>query len=251
MYRVMLVEDDGAVRYGYRKMKAWGENGFSITEEAANGRQAVDKIENGEIDIVFTDICMPLMDGISLMKKVREEKKQIPFIMVSSFSDFEYAREGLRLGALDYIMKPLEEKELEHALQRAKEVLGQSPLNHVMDKICQVCGEDVNPCDPLLKSLSRYLQENMKNSVTLEAAAEALNLNKDYLGKQIKAKTGRNFKDLYHSVQIAYAKTLLKNDNYKVYEISEMLGYTSADYFASLFKKVTGLSPAAYKKQVI
>lgn len=112
MYRVMLVEDDGAVRHGYRKMKAWGKNGFSITEEAANGRQAVDKIENGEIDIVFTDIRMPLMDGITLMKKVREEKKQIPFIMVSSFSDFEYAREGLRLGALDYIMKPLEEKDL-------------------------------------------------------------------------------------------------------------------------------------------
>ena len=191
------------------------------------------------------------MKTLEEIQKIREEKKQIPFIMVSSFSDFEYAREGLRLGALDYIMKPLEEKDLENALERAKVVLGQRALNHVMDKICQVCGPDINPCDPLLMSLSRYLQENMKNSVTLEAAAEALNMNKDYLGKQIKAKTGQNFKSLYHGVQIAYAKILLKNDNYKVYEISEMLGYTSADYFASLFKKVTGLSPAAYKKQVI
>ena len=106
MYRVMLVEDDSAVRYVYKRMKAWGENGFSISEEAANGRQAEEKIEKGEVDIVFTDIRMPLMDGITLMKKVKEEKNQIPFVLISSFSDFEYAREGLRLGALDYIMKP-------------------------------------------------------------------------------------------------------------------------------------------------
>lgn len=251
MYRVMLVEDDSAVRYVYKRMKAWGENGFSISEEAANGRQAEEKIEKGEVDIVFTDIRMPLMDGITLMKKVKEEKNQIPFVLISSFSDFEYAREGLRLGALDYIMKPLEEKELDNALQRAKEVLGQSRQNPVMETICKVCPGSINPGDPLLLSFGRYLEENMTSNVTLEAAAEVLNLNKDYLGKQIKAKTGLNFKILYHAVQIAYAKTLLKNKNYKVYEISEMLGYASADYFTQQFKKVTGMSPAAYKKQAI
>lgn len=251
MYRVMLVEDDGVVRYTYRRMKAWGKNGFSIAEEAANGRQAVDKIEKGKIDIVFTDICMPLMDGISLMKKLREDQRQIPIVMVSSFSDFEYAREGIRLGALDYIMKPLGEKELENALQRAKKVLGSCRQNHVMDKICRICGMDVSLGDPLLVNLSRYLEENMGERVTLEAAAEKLNLNKDYLGKQIKAKTGRNFKNLYHAVQIECAKSLLQSENYKIYEISEMLGYTSADYFTQQFKKVTGMSPAAYKKQVI
>lgn len=251
MYRVMVVEDDGAVRHVYKRMKTWEENGFSIVCEASNGCQAVDYIESEEIDIIFTDICMPLMDGITLMKKAKEEKKQIPFVMISSFSDFEYAREGLRLGALDYIMKPLEEKELEMALLRAREVLGEARQNHVMETICHVAQMDVNPGDPLLMRLGQYLEENRKSNVTLEAVSDALNLNKDYLGKQIKAKTGLNFKNLYHAVQIAYAKTLLKKDNYKVYEISEMLGYTSADYFTQQFKKITGMSPIAYRKRAI
>lgn len=248
MYRVMLVEDDKVIRYIYSRMQEWTKQGFVIEQEAGNGSQAAAILKENPVDIIFTDIRMPLMDGITFMRQVREMNPEILFVLISSYNEFEYAREGLRMGALDYLIKPLEEKELVEVLRKAKKILEDRGSDGVLQKICDICGNEVNAQDPVLVNMCQYLEEHLSRSVTMEEVADYLNLNKDYLGKQIKTKTGQSFRSLYNQIKIGYAKNMIKNGNYKVYEVSELLGYTSSDYFTQLFKKIVGITPAEYKK---
>ena len=80
MYKVMLVEDDEVIRYVYSKMKAWARYGFFIQAEAANGKRALEELKNNPVDVVFTDIRMPLMNGIELIERLTEEGEKIRFI---------------------------------------------------------------------------------------------------------------------------------------------------------------------------
>ena len=112
MYRILLVEDDEALRYVYARMHAWQENGFCLAAQAANGKQALEQLDKERFDLIVTDIRMPFIDGLELLRELRRRAIQTPVILVSSYGEFEYAREGLVLGAFDYIVKPFSPKEL-------------------------------------------------------------------------------------------------------------------------------------------
>ncbi|MGC7870180.1 response regulator transcription factor [Desulfosporosinus sp. SYSU MS00001] len=123
MFKVLIVDDDKAVRYMLRRYKNWANYGFQMQEEACDGREALRKLGNCQIDLVITDIRMPGMDGIEFLSELRERKWDICTILLSTHSDFEYAKQGIRLGAFDYMTKPLEDEILSEALQRTKEYL--------------------------------------------------------------------------------------------------------------------------------
>ena len=93
------------------------------------------------------------------------------------------------------------------------------------------------------------LNEHINQNLTIEEVADSLGMNKDYLGRQLKKKTQMSFRSLYNRVKMEYAKPMIKSGQYKIYEISEMLGYTSPDYFSALFKNIVKMTPAEYKKQ--
>lgn len=247
MYRIMLVEDDEAIRYVYSRMKVWERYGFQIAAEAGNGQQALEEMKKNPVDAVFTDIRMPFMDGITLMKNIRQDYPEVLFVLVSSYNEFEYAREGLRLGALDYIVKPVGEADLEPVLSRIKEQLHTQEKKGISGLLESVIPDKSALSDTLIIKLGDYLEENIHRNLSIEEVAGALGMNKDYLGKQIKNKTGLSFRTLYNNIKIEYAKPLIKSGQYKVYEISELLGYSSPDYFTQLFKSVVKVTPAEYK----
>ena len=250
MYKVMLVEDDEAIRYVYSRMKAWGIHGFQIAAEAGNGLQAIEEMNKNPVDVIFTDIRMPFMDGIALMKNLLESYPEVLFVFTSSYDEFEYAREGLRLGAVDYIVKPMEESDLESVLVRIEEKLTARGCGKETLKLLeQIIPEKEAVSDTLIIHLGQYLEVNMHHNLTIEEIADALGMNKDYLGKQIKNKTGLSFRTLYNRLKIEYAKPLIKSGQYKVYEISELLGYSSPDYFTQLFKNEVKMTPAEYKNE--
>ncbi len=248
MYKVMLVEDDEVIRYVYSRMKSWGKYGFYIQTEAGNGIKALEELKKNPVDVVFTDIRMPLMNGIELMKQAIPVYPDIPFVLISSYNEFEYAREGLRLGAVDYIVKPMQEEELDRVLQRLKEQLSTREKNAAPDVLAGIFKDEDLRSDALVGKVVQYLEEHMERNLTIEEVAEALGMNKDYLGRQLKGKTQMSFRNLYNQIKMEYAKPLIKSGQYKIYEISEMLGYTSPDYFSGLFKNIVKMTPVEYKK---
>ncbi|WP_456289233.1 response regulator [Paenibacillus sp. AK002] len=106
MYRVLLVDDEAIARTGLRSTFDWEKYGYRLVGEASNGQRAMKWIINGDLDILITDIAMPVMDGLELTRRTRELCPWVKVLLLSCHSDFEFVREGIRLGASDYILKP-------------------------------------------------------------------------------------------------------------------------------------------------
>jgi len=122
MHQVMIVEDEFIVRYGIRSMIEWEKIGLQLTGEAANGKEALELMKAGLPDILITDIKMPVMDGIELIAEVRRISPDIKIIILSNLEDFQYAKEAIKHGVSEYLIKSdMMPRDFEQALLKLKE----------------------------------------------------------------------------------------------------------------------------------
>lgn len=105
MLRILVVDDELVVRVGIKSMIDWGSHGFEVVGEASDGEEALAKVRQLMPDIVITDIKMPVMDGIRLISKLREQYGHIRILVLSCHNDFDYVKQAMKLGAADYILK--------------------------------------------------------------------------------------------------------------------------------------------------
>ncbi|MDQ0194489.1 response regulator transcription factor [Paenibacillus wynnii] len=139
MYRVLIVDDEPVIRNGISAFIDWEEEGMTVEDHYANGVEALSALESCSFDILITDIKMPLMDGIQLMKQALALCPSLKVILISNYSDFEYVKEGLKLGAVDYLLKlTLKREELLAVLRRTISMLEEerrrdSELNHYQE----------------------------------------------------------------------------------------------------------------------
>lgn len=117
--KVMLVEDEVFVRQGLRNLIDWERLGYEVSEEADNGEEALSLIKRKKPEVVITDIRMPMLDGLGLIRTVRESGNQdTKFIIISDYGDFRYAQQAIKLGVEDFILKPIDEVELTDSLSQ-------------------------------------------------------------------------------------------------------------------------------------
>ena len=105
MIKVLIADDEPLVRAGIKTVLPWNMYGFDVIAEAADGKEAYEKILKLKPDILITDIKMPGMDGITLLKHLKQEKISIQSLVLSCFDEFELVREAMKYGAHDYIRK--------------------------------------------------------------------------------------------------------------------------------------------------
>lgn len=122
-YKIMLVDDEEEVRTSIISQVNWEKLGFCVVADAENGEEALEKIDIYEPDVIMTDIRMPYMDGLSLIKKVRSKYPNIKFLIFSGFDDFEYAKEAIALSVSEYILKPINSEELSEIFVKIKKNL--------------------------------------------------------------------------------------------------------------------------------
>lgn len=123
LYKVILVDDEEEVREAIRKRIDWESIGFTVAGTAENGEEALELAEAEEPDVVMTDIQMPFMDGLTMLKKLKEKLPDLRSVIFSGYDDFEYAKEAIRLEAEEYILKPVDADELKAIFLRIKERL--------------------------------------------------------------------------------------------------------------------------------
>lgn len=123
MIKALIVDDEEWIRIGIREDIDWKGLGIEIIGEAQNGEAAKEIINANCPDIVLTDVRMPVMDGIKLMEYLHNEYPDVIVIVISGYSEFEYAKKAISFKAFDYVLKPIEEKELEQILKNAVEKL--------------------------------------------------------------------------------------------------------------------------------
>ena len=249
MYQVLVVEDELAIRFIYRNMKEWEQNGFSITAEAETGKKALELLNTESFDIMLLDVVLPEMDGLELLEALEERYVHIPVVIASTYNEFEYARKGMQLGAMDYLVKPIQNEELDECLKKvAKKLSGKTETQKEMNEIQKIfvdCG--LNPELSFVQKLEKYMETG--EELSLGKIAAYFELSKDYFGKVFHQRVGCSFQQFVIKYKMETAKHLLRETNLKVYEISEQLGYKTVDHFTRLFRDYAGISPQKFRKE--
>ncbi len=136
MRNVLIVDDEIQIRKGLRWKVDWEELGFHIVAEAANGGGALTKLEEEKVDLVMTDIRMPIMDGIELARHCREKYPNTKVIVLSGYSDFEYVKSLMKKGVRDYLLKPVDPVELAEVLRQMKNEIDHDRLRQLeLDRV--------------------------------------------------------------------------------------------------------------------
>jgi len=132
---VLIVEDDHLVRRGLISSMPWKKFNMSVIGEAANGEEALQFLEKHKVDMLFTDLLMPIMPGLELMRNVRNMYPQIGMVVLTFYEEFQYVQEALRLGALDYIIKvDLEFDQMHAVLERVSAAMNRLKQMAVQEK---------------------------------------------------------------------------------------------------------------------
>lgn len=252
MIRVFVVEDEDMVRKGIIKTLDWKGMGCTVVAEASNGKQGVDLAKELEPDLVITDVRMPYMDGVSMIKRLQEEGSKAYFILLSAHSDFEYAQSAMRVGAVDYLLKPLKDEELKQTIQR---VFFPQKAEHKQQHDTEVPTQlQFHPKENIENKYVRqaifYIKQHYHEEISMNTVAEYLQISEGYLSRVFKKETAYTFTNYVSFYRIVMACSLLKDCRMKVYEVTEKVGYTDTAYFSTLFKKMMGVSPSEYQDRI-
>ena len=218
---------------------------------AKNGRLAVFIASLWDADIVLMDIEMPGVNGIDAAKQIIDAKKSCKIIFITAYPLFSYAREAVKLGASDYILKPVEKDDVIRAMSTAQEQLEtQLQLQAVSQEMHHMdLDKSGDKASQLIGKVKKYLQHNYTAyDLSLESVSSMVNLNASYFSVVFKKCTGTNFVDYVSDLKVAAAKDLLRDPLRSANEIASLVGFESASYFTRSFKKKTGLTPTEYRK---
>ncbi|MGL4572434.1 MAG: response regulator transcription factor [Clostridium sp.] len=123
MYKVMLIDDEKLITQGLMHLIEWEKFNLEVAEVAENGEEALEKFKMNQVDIVITDINMPKMTGLEFIKEVKSINENVQFIILSGYDEFSYAKKAMEYGVKNYILKPINEDELEEALKNLVEII--------------------------------------------------------------------------------------------------------------------------------
>ena len=248
MYKLLVADDEMFVRKGIVCETDWKSLGFGEILEASNGREALEMIRSEKPDLIISDIRMPKMSGIEMLKAMREEKNDTPVIFLTAYSEFEYAREALKLYAFDYILKPFEDGELEAAVLRAKEKILRS--HDKKESILLPFDENSPGLSGYVRAAVRYMAVHYGESeITVAQIADAVGISEGHLSHCFKKETGYTVMAWLTRYRIQSAMKLLSDCRNRGYEAAERVGYRDIAYFSSTFKKVTGITPSEYQNR--
>lgn len=246
---ILIVEDNNEIR-------RYLNNGLADlfnTMEAGNGEEALEKLKDNEVDVIVTDVMMPVMDGIKLCKNVKQNIRtcHIPVIILSAKTDIKDQMEGLQMGADDYIPKPFSLAILTTKIQNMMRT-----RRRMLDKYAkslEVEPEKItfNAMDEaLLKRAMAIVEKNMDNiEFSTDEFAREMNMSRSNLHLKLKAITGESTIDFIRKIRFNEAAKLLKDGRYTVAEVSTMVGFNTPSYFATSFKKYFGCLPTEYIKK--
>jgi two-component system response regulator YesN len=251
MYRALLVDDEPWALAGLRKIFKRHEKQFEISGETTNSVEALGLIRRQKPDAVFTDIRMPEISGIELMKLIRGEGLDTEFIIISGFAEFSYAQESLRLGAFDYRLKPLQLKEADallnslwRHLENRRNAGKEPPEDPGEDRAGM--GEYINPD---FRKLLAYINAHYQKELRLSELAEKFRLNPTYCSELFKKITHKTYSEYLSELRIEQARRFLDSTAMGLEEIACKVGFSDYYYFNKVFKKITGLPPLRYRKE--
>lgn len=250
MYRITVVDSSNYDIRHYSSMPVFAECGFEIVSHTTDPEKAMDAASAQQCDMLLCINRPGAVFATDLLKRCSRSGINVPIVVISHVNASGDMRECFLLGAVDYLTEPTLEEDVRSALMRAAKNIGKKLMDTEYSKaVKQVLGElkVADGSETFVEKLRELLEKTQGTAVTVETAADHFGYNPDYFGRYFKAKTGMSFSEFYKNLTMGYAKLLLCSGHYKVKEVSDLLGFASADYFTRVFKKVTGHLPSHHK----
>lgn len=243
MLKVLVVEDEEMIRKGIVLAVDWAALDCVVVGEAANGAEALEAVDRLNPSLIITDLKMPQMDGLEMLRRLRERGNNVYVIILTAYDSFTYAQSALRLGAVDFLLKPFHDGDLEQAVAALRKRIGGE--------------EKADSALPGLKrgDKSKYVLEAMDYigahyqdpNISISAIAQDLGISEGHLSHTFKRETDYTLLNYLTRYRIHKAMELLRDCRVKVYEVAELVGYRDITYFSATFKKLAGMTPSEYQ----
>lgn len=241
MYKVMIIDDERALRSLLKKTIKWEEFSLEIAGEAASGIEAINIIDEIRPDIVFVDIRMPFMDGIEFSRLAIERYPKLKIIVLTAFGDFEYARECIGIGVSDYLLKPIVRSDIQEALKKITAQLDK-------EKGQPETEFPENENELKIKNIREYIAGSFDDpELNLTSVANHFGFNSSYFSRKFKEEIGRSFIDYLTSYRIEKACGYAEQGKL-MYMTAKLVGIPDPNYFGKCFKKYTGVSYSDYAR---
>jgi len=249
---ILIVDDEPKTRQGLKKtLEDWADGKFELIS-TDGGAAAISILAKRDIHILITDISMPEMTGLEMLKRLQEQKQFPVVIIISAYSEFDYAQEAIQLGVLNYLLKPVSKKKLIEAVEKAVEVQKkrerEGRLNKIIDdRLVDVKVEEKEEDSPIQNAMN-YVDQHLAEQLTLKEVANYIHLNPSYFSVLFKDQTKMTFSEYVTRSRLQKAKNLLMGTNMAVSDIAEAVGYNTSKYFIKIFKEYEGQTPSKYRK---
>ena len=242
MMKVLVVEDEEMIRKGIVLAVDWAALDGVVVGEASNGEEGLQAAERYAPTLIITDMKMPKMDGIEMLRRLREAGNNAFVIILTAYDSFAYAQSALRLGAVDFLLKPFHDGELEQAVQALRRRMEPSQGGPAIPGL-----KKGDKSKYVLQAMS-YIGEHYDNpNITVAEIAQSIGISEGHLSHTFKKETDYTLLNYLTRYRIHKAMELLRDCRVKVYEVAQQVGYKDITYFSATFKKVVGISPSEYQ----
>lgn len=243
MYNVVICDDELTIRNGLKNLIETVGKNLKVAGTASNGFEACKVIKENQPEVVLMDINMPGLNGLDVIQEVSVALPFTKFIIISGYDEFQYAQKAIQLKAYDYLLKPIDKKNLFVVIENACNAFAKDKRAFV--------DFSINENPTIAEEAVDLIYENYSDSeLTLNSMAKKLHVSESYLTRIIKKKANMSFSELLTKVRMEAAISLILS-GYSItsLEISEKTGYKSQHYFCKVFKAYTGLTPTCYRKK--
>lgn len=256
MYKLLVAEDEKIERAAICRILQKQVGDVCTIYEAKNGKEAVQIFEEEEIQIAILDIEMPGMNGLEAARRMRQKNENCVIIFLTAFDEFSYAKQAISVKALDYLLKPYEEKELLFAVEEAMGLVEKNEKAAGIQRqepthaIPEGKGEEIR-LSYVRESIERYISENYAKDISIQELAREMNYSEAYFCKLFKQCFKVNFTSYLAQYRVNIAGKMLKDPLVNIKDVGKACGYTDSNYFSRVFKRATGYTPTEYRLQIM
>ena len=248
---IMIVEDEPRTRTGLHKtLERSAASRHRVVAVDSAARAQMDRCGTGRSD---RNRYSHARDGrVTLLKEVRERGKQTEAIILSGYPEFDYAQEAIRLGVVNYLVKPVHKQKMIDAVAQALALQENGRRFHSISEHMQdemIADHGGRALRAPVKEAIRYVERNLGGELSLREVSAHVHLNASYFSFLFKEQTGINFSEFVTRARIEKAKKLLLTTDLTNAEIAEQSGYRTPKYFVRLFRELEGETPGQYRKR--
>ena len=273
--RVLIADDEERICELIKFLGNFQEEGMECLPFAKTGKEALERVEKELPELLITDIKMPVFSGLHIAKEIARKKLPTKVIIVSAYSDFSYAKEGIQAGVSDYLLKPIKKKELQESIRKVKEELKEKEsIEEIIEEKAEetMMSQELSrekslsksfvekkamedlfldaPCSHLVSLSKKFIDQYFEEDIGLEEVAEHCKVSTSYLSTQFKKELSLGVNKYISGLRMERAKMLLAETNLSITEIASRLFYYDAKYFSKCFFEKMGMNPKDYRNSL-